>query len=144
MKWGPGQVASGPKTQLLINIWRMISPITVEWPRRIWILLTDIRPHHPNHVWTVWIITGMDFTVLQSLYLLKFFLFHLLSPDINMLVSEQSGRHLADDIFKCSFMNENYWIFNENSLKFVLMGVIENKSALVHAGNGLAPTRRGQ
>ena len=39
--------------------------------------------------------------------------------------------HLAEDIFKCIFLNENYGVLVEISLKFVSKGVIDNKSALV-------------
>ena len=38
---------------------------------------------------------------------------------------------LADDIFKCIFMNEKLRILIQISLKFVPKGPIDNKSALV-------------
>ena len=38
---------------------------------------------------------------------------------------------LADDIFKCIFLNENYGIPIRISLKFVPMSLIDNKEALV-------------
>ena len=40
----------------------------------------------------------------------------------------QNGRHFADDIFRCLFVNEKFWILIENSLKFV---PIDNIPALV-------------
>ena len=43
----------------------------------------------------------------------------------------QNGRHVADDIFKCIFMNEKFWIWIWFFLKFVPKGPIENKWALV-------------
>ena len=45
--------------------------------------------------------------------------------------SEQNGRHFADNIFKCIFVNENVRIPIEVSLKFVPKGPINNISALV-------------
>ena len=45
---------------------------------------------------------------------------------------KQNGRHFADIIFKCIFVNENVWILNRISLKFVPEGLIDNTSALVH------------
>ena len=42
----------------------------------------------------------------------------------------QNGRHFADDMFKCIFLNENLWIPIEISLKFVLKGSIDNNPAL--------------
>ena len=43
----------------------------------------------------------------------------------------QNGRHFADDIFKCIFLNENVWIPTKISLKFVSKGPINNIPALV-------------
>ena len=49
--------------------------------------------------------------------------------DFNTLRPRQNGRHFADDIFKCIFLNENVWI--KVSLKFVPKGPINNIQALV-------------
>ena len=50
----------------------------------------------------------------------------------NLTISpEQNGRHFADNIFRCIFMNEIFCIFIKISLKFVPMGPIDNKSAFV-------------
>ena len=43
----------------------------------------------------------------------------------------QNGRHFADDIFKCIFLNENVWILIKISLTFVPNGPIINIPALV-------------
>ena len=43
----------------------------------------------------------------------------------------QNGPHFADDIFKRIFLNENIWISNKISLKYVPWGVIDNMAALV-------------
>ena len=44
----------------------------------------------------------------------------------------QTGRHFADDIFKCIFLNENiFLILNIISLKYVPYGLINNRAALV-------------
>ena len=43
----------------------------------------------------------------------------------------QNGRHFADDIFKCIFLNENVWIPIKISLKFVRNGPINNIPASV-------------
>ena len=50
---------------------------------------------------------------------------------INTLRPRQNGRHFADDIFKCIFLNENVWIPIKISLKFVLKGQINKITALV-------------
>ena len=43
----------------------------------------------------------------------------------------QNVQHLADDIFKCIFLNEHFRITNKISLKYALWGLIDNMSALV-------------
>ena len=50
---------------------------------------------------------------------------------LNTLRPRQDGRHFADDIFKCIFLNENVWILIKISLKFVPWGPINNIPALV-------------
>ena len=50
---------------------------------------------------------------------------------LNTLRPRQNGRHFADDIFKCIFLNENVWIPIEISLKFVPKDPIDNILALV-------------
>ena len=49
---------------------------------------------------------------------------------VNTLRPRQDGRHFADDMFKCIFLNENVWILIEISLKFVSKGSINNNPAL--------------
>ena len=49
----------------------------------------------------------------------------------NTLRPRQDGRHFADDIFKCIFLNWNVWIPIKISLKFVPKGGINNIPALV-------------
>ena len=49
---------------------------------------------------------------------------------INTLRPRENGRHFADDMFKCIFLNENVWIPIEISLKFVPKGSINNNPAL--------------
>ena len=46
------------------------------------------------------------------LWSFRFFKFNTLRP-------EQNGRHFADGILKCIFLNENFWILNDISLKCV-------------------------
>ena len=50
---------------------------------------------------------------------------------INSLRRRQNGRHFADDIFKCIFLNENVWAPIKISLKVVPKGLINNIPALV-------------
>ena len=56
---------------------------------------------------------------------------HNLTSLVNTLRPGQNGRHFADDIFKCIFLNENIWISIKISLKFVPKGPINNIPALV-------------
>ena len=50
---------------------------------------------------------------------------------VNTLRPRQHGRHFADDIFKCIFLNENVSIAIKISLRFVPKGPINNIPALV-------------
>ena len=49
----------------------------------------------------------------------------------NMLRPRQNGHHVADDLFKCIFLNENVSMLLKISLKFVPKGPINNIPALV-------------
>ena len=49
----------------------------------------------------------------------------------NTLRPRQNGRHFADDIFKCIFLNENVWIPIKFSLKFDPKGPINYIPAFV-------------
>ena len=61
---------------------------------------------------------------LQREYVISHTMFNTLRP-------RQNGRHLADDIFKWIFLNENIWISLKISLKFVPEVRINNIPALV-------------
>ena len=50
---------------------------------------------------------------------------------INTLRPRQNGRHFADDVFKCIFLNENASIATKILLKFVPKGPINNIPVLV-------------
>ena len=52
-------------------------------------------------------------------------------PSLNTLRPRQNGRHFADDISKHISLNENFWIWNKISLKYVPLGLIDNMAALV-------------
>ena len=49
----------------------------------------------------------------------------------NTLRPRQNGRRFPDDIFKCNFLNEDVWVSNKISLKFVPKGPINNIPSLV-------------
>ena len=57
--------------------------------------------------------------------------FNCKQNSINTFRPRQNGRHFADAIFKCIFLNENVWIPIKILLKFVPQGPINNISALV-------------
>ena len=50
---------------------------------------------------------------------------------VNSSPPGQNGRHFADDIFRCIFVNEKFYILIKISLKFVPKGSIDNTPALV-------------
>ena len=53
------------------------------------------------------------------------------SYTLNTLRPRQNGRHFADDVFKCIFLNEYVCILLKISLKFVAKGPINNIPSLV-------------
>ena len=54
-----------------------------------------------------------------------------ISTSLNSLRPRQNGRHFADDVLKCIFLNENVWISLKISLTFAPKGPINNIPALV-------------
>ena len=60
--------------------------------------------------------------------------------DLTHLIMDKMAVILADNIFKCIFLNENVSILIQISLKFVPKGPIDNKSALFQ---GMAWRRTG-
>ena len=54
-----------------------------------------------------------------------------MSHSSKLIEAETNGRHFADDIFKCIFLNQDVWIPIKISLKFVPKGPINNIPALV-------------
>ena len=55
---------------------------------------------------------------------------------IKHIEAELNGRHLADDVLKCTLFDENVWIPIQIALRFAPKGPNHNQD------NGLAPTRR--
>ena len=83
----------------------------------IWLRHNDMQPKHQSFT---------DSVVKTIRPGRNVWLFHL-----NPLRPRQNGRHFADDIFKCIFLNGNVWISIKISLKFVPKGPINNIPALV-------------
>ena len=52
---------------------------------------------------------------------------------LTRLSLDKNGHHFADDIFKCTFMNEKFCILIQISMKLIPKGLIHNKSTLVGA-----------
>ena len=75
-----------------------------------------------------WVLTGSDSGLSpdrrENFYLNQWWLINTLRP-------RRNEPHLADDIFKRIFFNENVWISIKISLKFVPKGPINNIPALV-------------
>ena len=72
--------------------------------------LTQQWPLHSGHNMPTWKLkTAEQFVLILSDKL----------SWINILRPQQNGRHFTDDIFKCISFNENIWILNKISLKYV-------------------------
>ena len=55
----------------------------------------------------------------------------MFAVSLNTSPPGQNGRHFADGIFRCIFVNEKFCILIKISMKFVPKGPIDNNSALV-------------
>ena len=60
---------------------------------------------------------------------------------VNTLRLRQNGRHFADGILKSISLNENFWILNKISLKYVAWG-FNWQYGSIGSDNGLAPSRQ--
>ena len=49
----------------------------------------------------------------------------------NSSLPGQNGCHFTDNIFRCIFVNEKFYILNKISLKFVPKGPIDNNPPLI-------------
>ena len=74
-----------------------------------------------NKAWTKWL-ASCRWHIQKYMYFLEL---------INTLSPRPNGPHFPEDIFKCTFLNDNVWILNKISLKFVPKGQINNIPALV-------------
>ena len=109
----------------------------VEFQRYPWNSTQNILPIH----WKIWLLYNIE--ILRALRFKSLYAFLKRPPalwtyteqsqdgEINTLRPRQNGRHFADDIFKCIFLNENASIPIEVSLKFVPKSPINNTPALV-------------
>ena len=70
-----------------------------------------------------WLPETMMIHFIVHIYISNFQCVYTLRP-------RQNGRHFADDIFKCIFLNENVWIAINISLKILPKGSINNTLAL--------------
>ena len=93
-----------------------------------------------------WVLNHWIFCcVLKDDFTLKYYIvcnncsFTLRMFILNTLRLRQNGRHFADDIFKCIFLNENVWIRIKIQLKFVPYDPINNVPALVQIMAWLRP-----
>ena len=125
-------------TNLLLTIVEILVMSTFNFSNLMW--LSGVIWQH-RYVWTFievmtrWLRSclrksAQSNNMCSEITLLKL-LPHLRGPSVNTLRPRQNGRHFADDIFKCIFLNGTVWILIKISLKFVLMGPINNISALV-------------
>ena len=76
-----------------------------------------------------WQFGGMGFLAYELSYTKKYKCICMYM--INTLRLRQNGGQFADNIFKCIFLNEHFWIPIKISLKFVPKGRINNIPALV-------------
>ena len=122
---------------LIIHISSHISYHTMSFTYVISYLITS---HHFTSHYITFIFNSIScWFIIHPYYVITCHIFHPVKATIkgprwcgiNTLRPRQNGRHFADDILKCIFLNENVWIPIEISLKFVPKGPIDNIPALV-------------
>ena len=68
----------------------------------------------------------------QSIILLSQHIRPILDAQLALLITpEQNGLRFANDIFRCIFLNEKFWILTKISLRFVPKGPIDYNPALI-------------
>ena len=90
-----------------------------------------------NSKWT-WVISWIIKGVCSVTAIITMMSRESYGVSFNTLRPRQNGRHFADDVFICIFLNENVWILLKISLKFVPKGSINNIPSLVQ----VMPRRR--
>ena len=136
------------KVRLTIRSWLLLHDVSVNFGKfacmiyrvrnisgcgRWWshgIALTTLTKKGQFEVWKIWIAIITQ-TTLPSAFPSTKHQFKVVVCRLNTSRPRQNGRHFADDIFKCIFLNENVWIPIKMSLKFVPKGPISNIPALV-------------
>ena len=120
-------VSIGPRVQ---SCWQLGSNATlwIWWWVHIWLAMGIVLIMVPeyNHVGS----EGAQNTILWVWWWVHVRL-AMETVLVNTLRPRQNGRHFADDVFKCIFLNENVWILLKSSLKFVPKGQINNTPSLV-------------
>ena len=82
--------------------------------------------HYQNILFNKTIVITLNIFSWETFKLFRSRLWATLCIYIHTLRLRQNGRHFADDIFKCIFLNENIWISINISLNFVPKGQINN------------------
>ena len=115
------QTDSMASSEFFGEIYRKISRVHCTYMKVSW-NITGIFVEHPSGHWR-WGFVARTVSNEKVFSLLSAF---YSSPP------GQNGRHFADDIFRCIFMNEKLHILIEISLKFTHKGPIDNNPALVY------------
>ena len=129
-------------TLIMVMAWCVVAPshyLSQCWPRSmLWYAIT--RPQrvkdvvHPKTFVFVLnsALISANFTyIIQGHFTNTGAITWLHLVPVYKLRQRQNGRHFADSIFKCIFLNENVWITIKFSMKFVPKGPINNIPALV-------------
>ena len=84
-----------------------------------WLIIKQLNPDNGKNV---------DYARVEFCWLCK----AMQNLSLNSSLLGQNGRHFADDIFRCVFVNEKFCILIKISLNFVPKGPIDNNHALVY------------
>ena len=117
--------------RILLRLWQCYCQV-LSW-NLYW--TNDILCYHGKYKWWICLFVDAGIGCKQwpciTLYKLSLLPNSLGQNQLNSSSPGQNGRHFADDIFKCNFVNEKFCISIRISLKFVHKDPISHNQAFV-------------
>ena len=115
------------------GLWEGNSPVTGEFPAQRASNVENVSIWWRHHEWGSLRCHGVQ---KRLKWRVGIFFLNILHAEMSILIytlniinttkPAQTGRHIAEDIFKCIFLNENLRILIQISLRFISRGTIHN------------------
>ena len=109
----------------------MLGRLSAHW-FLVYAIFWENYEHWKASIWYMVICSLKVYNIFWRNYeLWKASIWYIMICSFNTLRPRQNGRHFADDILKCIFLNENVWISINISMRFVPSGPINNVPTFV-------------